>query len=224
MLPSAVRRGVDLEPESLDVRGALSSDAIAAADLDAGRWDGAALMLILTEWTDPGALWLELARGEIGAVERAGEGFTAELVGPAAVLDRPVAPETSPDCRAMLGDPACRVDMGKYRQVAAVAGVEGQVVTIAGGGLLANAYAFGSLRWLTGANCGIVQAVMASDDAAVTLSDPPAFAVAAGALVLLIQGCDKRMETCSARFGNGVNFRGEPYLPGNDLLTRYPGG
>jgi len=32
------------------------------------------------------------------------------------------------------------------------------------------------------------------------------------------------METCSARFGNAVNFRGEPYLPGNDLLTRYPGG
>ena len=27
--------------------------------------------------------------------------------------------------------------------------------------------------------------------------------------------------TCSARFGNAVNFRGEPFLPGNDLLARY---
>jgi len=58
----------------------------------------------------------------------------------------------------------------------------------------------------------------------VTLADAPAFAVEAGALALLTEGCDRRMETCSARFGNAVNFRGEPYLPGNDLLTRYPGG
>ncbi|MBS0285228.1 MAG: hypothetical protein JSS15_12490 [Proteobacteria bacterium] len=28
----------------------------------------------------------------------------------------------------------------------------------------------------------------------------------------------------SATVGNAANFRGEPYLPGIDLLTRYPGG
>nr|WP_070158321.1 phage BR0599 family protein [Sphingobium phenoxybenzoativorans] len=65
---------------------------------------------------------------------------------------------------------------------------------------------------------------MASDAGGVTLADPPAFVVAAGTLALLTEGCDKRMATCSARFGNAANFRGEPYLPGNDLLTRYPGG
>ena len=57
----------------------------------------------------------------------------------------------------------------------------------------------------------------------VTLADPPAFAVAAGTLALLTEGCDRQMATCAGRFGNGVNFRGEPYLPGMDLLTRYPG-
>jgi uncharacterized phage protein (TIGR02218 family) len=224
MLPSAVRRGSGLTPESMDVRGALSSDALHGPDLEAGRWDGAALWLMLTEWIDPGALWLELARGEIGAVEREGNAFTAELVGPGAVLDMPVAPETSPDCRAMLGDKACRVDMGARRRVVRVSAVSGQVATVVGGGLAAGAYAFGSLRWLTGGNTGIVQAVTASDAGGVTLADPPAFVVAAGTLALLTEGCDKRMETCAARFGNAVNFRGEPYLPGNDLLTRYPGG
>ena len=46
---------------------------------------------------------------------------------------------------------------------------------------------------------------------------------AIGALVEIEQGCDKRLATCSGRFGNAVNFRGEPWLPGIDLLTRYPG-
>jgi uncharacterized phage protein (TIGR02218 family) len=53
--------------------------------------------------------------------------------------------------------------------------------------------------------------------------DLPRGAVEAGCRVELRDGCDKRFETCVTRFGNAVNFRGEPHLPGNDLLTRYPG-
>ncbi len=38
-----------------------------------------------------------------------------------------------------------------------------------------------------------------------------------------VERCDKRLATCCERFANAANFRGEPHLPGNDLLTRYPG-
>lgn len=38
----------------------------------------------------------------------------------------------------------------------------------------------------------------------------------------LVEGCDKRFATCSARFGNGLNFRGFPSIPGNDFLSRWP--
>ena len=55
------------------------------------------------------------------------------------------------------------------------------------------------------------------------LADPPTGPVAEGARVMLTQGCNKNFATCRDRFANAVNFRGEPYLPGNDLLTRYPG-
>lgn len=221
MTPSAVRSGIGLEGEDSDLAGALSSDAISETDLMAGRWDGAALELWLTQWEAPGDLWLSLARGEIGAVARKGAAFSAELIGAAAVLGAAVAPSTSPDCRATLGDRACRVDLAARRRVVAVAAVEGAEAAVTG--LVAGAYAFGTLRWLGGANAGLVQAVVDNGADGVTLADPPAFAVAAGTLALLTQGCDRQMATCAGRFGNGVNFRGEPYLPGMDLLTRYPG-
>jgi uncharacterized phage protein (TIGR02218 family) len=221
MTPSAVRSGIGLEGEDSDVAGALSSDAIGEADLMAGRWDGAALELRLTQWEAPGALWLLLARGEIGAVSRKGAAFSAELIGAAAVLGAPVAPSTSPDCRARLGDRACRVDMAGRRRIVAVSGVEGATVVVSGLG--AGDYAFGALRWMTGANAGLVQAVADNGADGLTLTDPPAFAVAAGTLALLTEGCDRQLATCAARFGNVANFRGEPYLPGMDLLTRYPG-
>jgi uncharacterized phage protein (TIGR02218 family) len=79
------------------------------------------------------------------------------------------------------------------------------------------------LRWLDGPNAGLMQGVVDNDAEGLTLADPPAFTVAAGARALLTQGCDRQLATCAGRFGNAVNFRGEPYLPGMDLLTRYPG-
>lgn len=221
MRPSAIRSGIGIEGGDADVEGALVADAINEADLAAGRWDGAALELRLTEWDAPGALWLLLARGEIGAVTQRGEAFAAELTSAAAVLRASVAPSTSPDCRAALGDRQCRIDMAGRRKVLTVAGVEGAVVSV--GGMVAGAYAFGSLRWMSGANCGTVQAVIDNGGGSLTLADPPPFLVEPGTMALLTEGCDRQLATCTARFGNAVNFRGEPYLPGTDLLTRYPG-
>jgi uncharacterized phage protein (TIGR02218 family) len=82
-------------------------------------------------------------------------------------------------------------------------------------------FAYGTLRWLTGANAGLESRVVANAGTSVTLRDVPAFAVTAGTRVEMVEGCDKRFATCIGRFGNAVNFRGEPHLPGNDLLTRY---
>lgn len=220
--PSAIRGGISLEGEDSDLNGALTSGAISEADLTAGRWDGAAVELRLTHWEAPGMLWMLLARGEMGAVAQSGGAFTAEMIGAGAVLNAPVAPSTSPDCRARLGDRQCRVDMAGRRRIVTVTGVEDGVVLVEG--LEPGAYAYGGLRWMSGANAGMAQGVVDNDASSVTLNDAPAFAVVAGTLAMLTEGCDRQMATCSGRFGNAVNFRGEPYLPGMDLLTRYPGG
>lgn len=221
MTPSAVRSGIGMEGGDSDVEGALVADAISERDLMAGRWDGAALELRLTQWEAPAALWLLLAQGEIGVVARRADAFTAELIGAAAALKAAVAPSTSPDCRAALGDRHCRVDMAGRRRVVVVSGSDEARIGVSG--LVAGDYAFGTLRWLTGANGGIIQAVADNDSDGVMLIDLPPFAVEAGTLALLTEGCDRQLATCAGRFGNGFNFRGEPYLPGTDLLTRYPG-
>lgn len=219
--PSAILRGGDGAAELADIEGALSAAAIAEDDLDAGRWDGATLLLHLTEWTDPGALWLELARGVMGGVERKDGRYAVTLRGAGSLLDRAVAPVTSPTCRARLGDVACRIDMRARQRIMRVDAVTGDRLRCAG--LADGRYPFGHVRWLGGANTGLVQMIVdqAGDD--LFLAEPPAFPVAAGTRVLLVEGCDKRLETCATRFANAANFRGEPHLPGMDLLTRYPG-
>ena len=224
MVPSSITETSGLDTDGLDVRGAITADAIRADDLRAGRWDGTTLSIFLFDWSDPGAGIRPLARGELGAISHSGDNFEAELKGPAAQLNRPVAPFTSPGCRAAFCDAAYGLSAARFTHRAKVAGVTGSVLTLMQPlPLSANVLAFGSLRWLDGANCGLTADILASDATTVQLASPPAFPVTANAKIELVEGCDRTLATCSSRFANAINFRGEPYLPGNDLLTRYPG-
>jgi uncharacterized phage protein (TIGR02218 family) len=222
MLPSSISMTDGFDAESLDVEGALTSDAISAADLAAGRWDGAAVQVFMVDWEAPEGDMLEVARGQLGEVSIKADAFEAELRSATALLDAPVAEQTSPGCRAQLGDKRCRVDMAGRNRLTRIAAVPADdVVEVEDPG--AGDYGFGRLRWLGGPNCGLASEILRSAGAALTLAEPPAFSPAVGDLVEIAEGCDRILATCAGRFANAANFRGEPHLPGIDLLTRYPG-
>lgn len=224
MMPSSITESLGLDVDGLDVRGVLTADAIRADDLHAGRWDGAHLSIFLFDWTEPTAGKRILAEGELGAVTHSGDSFGAEFRGPAARLDRPVAPYTSPGCRADFCDAACGLSAARFTVERQVLSVSGSTITLSA--VLpgaAGAFGFGKLRWLDGPNCGLGVDILTSGTSSAELMTAPIFSVSANARVELVEGCDKTITTCAGRFGNAINFRGEPYLPGNDLLTRYPG-
>jgi uncharacterized phage protein (TIGR02218 family) len=224
MLPSAISLSDGFDVDTLDVSGALTSDAITATDLAAGRWDGARVRLFAVDWQEPYGEPLAMARGELGDVGMRDRAFTAELRGPTALLERPAVEYSSPECRAELGDKRCRVDLAGRTRIARVIGVAGAVtLSLDVEEASANAYSYGRLRWIEGANSGLSSWILSSEGDAIVLREPPLFAIGAGVRVELVEGCDKAFATCRGRFGNADNFRGEPHLPGSDLLTRYPG-
>jgi uncharacterized phage protein (TIGR02218 family) len=220
MVPSAIERRDSLDADALELGGALTSNLISERDLQAGRWDGAQLRVSAVDWTNPDDNPVFLARGTFGGVESDGTKFSVTLRGAEAALDLPIVEETSPECRAELGDKRCRIDLaGRQAVVSVVSGAGLSLVlnmTAATG-----IYGYGRLRWLDGANAGWSTAIAASIPNTITLREPPPFALVAGERVMLTEGCDRRFATCSGRFQNAINFRGEPHLPGNDLLTRY---
>ncbi len=108
--------------------------------------------------------------------------------------------------------------MAGRRAILRVTAQDGARLALAGGARFAR----GRLRWIGGANSGLTAVILGGDADGVTLEQPPRFD-ATGAMVELTEGCDGTLATCRDRFDNVANFRGEPYLPGIDLLTRYPG-
>jgi uncharacterized phage protein (TIGR02218 family) len=221
MVPAAVTHRLDLEPSSTEIDGALCTDALSDADLAMGRWDGARVSLFACDWRDPDATVVALAQGELADVATSGDAFTAELRGAAWRLNEPVCPSTSPHCRAEFGDKQCQVDLAGRSVRARVIDWDGTKHTV--DQELDERFLFGRLRYLSGANCGLETIMLSVDGVTVRGRDLPKADVEPGTIIELREGCDKRLETCAARFGNAANFRGEPHLPGMDLLTRYPG-
>ena len=222
MVPSAIRMSADFERDSAEVTGALAHDAINAADLALGRYDGARVEMGLADWRT-----LEthlLYAGTIGRVGQSGERFTAELHSVKAQLARDPIPRTSPTCRAIFCGPGCNLSGARYDHEAVVASIDfrDNALTISGAPA-AERFLDGSLRWIDGPSAGRRHRVAAIDGERLVLDPLLDPGVTAGLAVQLREGCDHRLESCAGRFGNAVNFQGEPFLPGNDLLARYPG-
>jgi len=223
MVPSSISLSDSLDIDNVEIAGVMTSAAIAEADLDAGRWDGALLYISLIDWEQPEAEPLPLICGEFGEITRSGDSFTVEMLGGTSFLDEPIAPLTSPTCRAEFGDRQCKLSLHRHQREGRITTISGDEIGIDGLSGTAADFAFGSLRFLDGPNNGLSQAIVDGQGDVVRLADRPAQSVAPGTRVLLTEGCNKNFATCRDRFGNSINFRGEPYLPGNDLLTRYPG-
>ena len=225
MTPSAISAGLGLDVSTMEFAGALSAASMTDDDLAAGRFDAARLDILMVDWAAPAAGVLPVARGTLGAVTRditaGGGGFTATVRGPTAALDALAVESCTPVCRAELGDRRCRVDLAPRTALAVAAGsVARDRVTVTG---LAPADRFvdGRVRCLEGANAGLDARITAVDGDTLLLIEAFPFDVVGR--VELREGCDKRLATCGSRFANATNFRGEPHVPGTDILTRFPG-
>ena len=94
---------------SLAVGGVLDDERIVEADVAAGLWDRAAVTLWRVDWRRPD-LKVRMGRGTLSRIRREGEGFTAEIEGPLAALERVVGRTYGRSCDAVLGDTRCGAD------------------------------------------------------------------------------------------------------------------
>lgn len=224
LTPSAIRRSADLQPDSAEVEGALSHAAIAAADLRLGRYDHARIVVGLVDWE---TLHRSVVyRGAVqGLAEEAGR-FTAELASRKADLQVDPVPRTSPTCRAEFCGPGCTLSPVGFDHVAVLTSHDLVADTVTFAAIAPANFLGGTLRWLDGTYGGLRAGIAGVSGAALVLDQPLDLVLSAGTRAILREGCDRTLATCAARFGNAVNFQGEPFLPGNDQISRYasPGG
>ena len=107
--PGAAETAQGLAAGSLAVGGVLDDGRIVEADVAAGLWDRAMVALWRLDWRRPD-LKVRMGRGTLSRIRREGGGFTAEIEGPLAALERVVGRTYARTCDAVLGDGRCGVD------------------------------------------------------------------------------------------------------------------
>ncbi|MEM8724613.1 MAG: DUF2163 domain-containing protein [Pseudomonadota bacterium] len=219
MVPAAIRLTADLTEDSAEVQGALSHATIREQDLAAGLFDNAVIEIGAVDWEllDSHVIY----SGRLGRIEDDRRSFSAELRSAKRQLEEDLVPRTSPTCRALFCGPGCGVSAAAVTTNRLLTGFDLDANTVSFDGIAPADFVDGQLRFLDGPQTGIAFGIISADSNGLTLDRQLIQGTTVGARVELREGCDHTLATCTSRFANAVNFRGEPFLPGNDLLSRY---
>ena len=229
---SEIKDTIGLSVDNLEVTSAITSGALAEADLASGLYDDAAVEIFRVNWSDHSQRVL-MRSGSLGEVRRSGIAFSAEVRGLAHYLQQPKGRLYQYTCDADLGDARCAIDRTApaYRGLGTVLAVA-SARTFTATGLTAYAtgwFTRGLLTFTTGAATGQSIEVKAhtlspSNVVTVELWSPARLPLIAGQTFTITAGCDKHLTTCTGKFANAVNFRGFPHMPGNDFMLSGPTG
>ena len=235
--PSALESGAGLAVGNAELGAVFSASYVTEGDLRAGVWDHADVRIRLINWADTTQGVLKMLRGWLGEVRFDGFTFTVELRGLQDLLNRSTGDIVTPGCNAVLGDARCGVELSDYTttgEVTAVtdnrvfdtdlSGATVQITPDTTGAPPLDYFQAGLLTWITGNNAGRQMEVRTSAaDGQIDLQLPMEGTVQAGDTFTIIAGCLKSKAICKAKFGNVVNFRGFPEVPGVDQILRIGG-
>jgi uncharacterized phage protein (TIGR02218 family) len=229
MTARAIMSATGLSVDNSEAMGALSDAAITEADIEAGRFDGAEVKAWLVNWADVATQTLRFA-GTIGELRRSGGAFHAELRGLTEPLNQPQGRVYQTPCSAILGDGDCGFDLdtdGFATEVAVEGLVDRRRFTFFDmAGFEPAWFERGRLRVISGAAAGLIGLIkrdrFIGDTREVEVWEGFRTEIAAGDMIRLEAGCDKRFETCRLKFANLLNFRGFPDIPGDDWLVSTP--
>ncbi len=219
---SDISSGSDLSPDNSEVEGFATADAfltdLSAADIEAGLFDDADLILIVCNWAAPDDGQFRIPGATLGNIQRVSEGkYTAEVRGLAQHLTQPILRTYSENCNADLGDARCGVDLTALIIPATVTAVTSRrrfdcfLLTDSSSGV-AGDYVLGKVVGLTGANAGytreVKQDAVGSVFGALELHEVLPIMPEIGDTFSLYPGCDKQKEGGCRRYNNIPRFRG----------------
>jgi len=220
---SQVQVSDKLNVDNMELTGVLESPSITEPDLMAGLWDFAHAEIFQVDYTDPAGGIIKLLKPTLGQVVVHRNSFSAEQRGMMQPLQNEFGQLYSAACRATLGDARCTVDLTPFTFPATVDTVtDNRTFTATALTQVDNYFQGGKVTFTSGNNNGLSMEVknntQSTNEVVLQLQLP--YEIQVGDTFDIVAGCDKVSTTCFNKFNNIINFRGEPFVPGNDQLTK----
>jgi uncharacterized phage protein (TIGR02218 family) len=243
---SAAASKGDLSVDNSEAKGFLDSAAITELALRQNLFDDALVTMMFVNWADLTMSHVLVRSGTLGIVKMKNGLWTAEHRGLTHRYGAIIGSTYGALCRAMFGSGLngidlnsqwlCMVDVTLYRQTGSVDYVTDAFHLTPNSGLLQVGSATptapapegwfddGIISFTSGALDDASYEIKSWDGSELTLYLPIPGGVlpAPGDTFSIEPGCNKTIYDCANKYNNVVNFRGEPTIPGQDLIFNYP--
>ena len=222
-----IEQSSGLSVDNSEAMGVLSHSSISEADIALGLFDAADVRFRIVNWANTDQREVKF-RGEIGEIRRSGGQFTAELRGLSEALNKPMGRVYQRGCSAVLGDKDCCFDVTspEFSRVATVLDAQdNRVFQLSGLGAYSDGwFSKGTAVFQGSTKKHLIKqhTILENGDHEIELWSASDVPVSVGDALNVVAGCDKRMKTCMEKFGNLLNFRGFPDIPGEDWLVSSP--
>lgn len=227
VLISAITTATNNGMQSTNCDVIFSSTGIDDADVVRGIYDNAKVKFSIVYYTNTALGEIILMVGVLSVFEVTDRGRGSfEIRGLLTRGDARIGEYYSAECRADLGDTRCGVTLSTYQTTGVVHLVERatsfQVDFVGNPG--DGFYSLGVITFTSGDNNGYSLEVMSQaavdatyDRIVLPLAFP--FTPQVADTFTITAGCDHRKDTCISKFNNLLNFRGEPFVPGMDIMN-----
>lgn len=220
--PSDVATGSNLDTDDLQVEGLLSSSALTEDDLRAGRWDFAKFKIFQVNWASPSDGVKKDRSGHLGKVSVTRLGFMAELLGEVEAYATSIGKITQAGCRTSFGTPECGKTPTSVTGTIMTCATDFFTLTDTSRTEADGFFDEGVITFTSGLATGLAREIKAYVHAGGVFVTKLAVPYdVTGATYTMTEGCARRfLEDCVTRHSNGLNFRGEPWLRGNDIMVQ----
>jgi uncharacterized phage protein (TIGR02218 family) len=190
-------------------------------DLRNGLFDTAEVVISAASHLIPANGKIDLFRGNFGDITLTDAGHVqVQVLGLMSRANQLLVEHYSPMCRTEFGDARCKVPLGPLTASATVTGILGFSITISGAaaGFAADHWKLGLLIPTSGQGVGDAFEIRGWTPPTILTYLPAVGKVSVGDEVDLIPGCDftRSAATGCNRYNNIINYRGEPWVPGED--------
>lgn len=218
-----------LAVSNMDIDAILDDDSITESDLQNGLFDNAQVELFLAYWANTKVAVLPLRISWVGEIQMSELAFKADLRGIAQRMAQVTTTLTTLECRHSfcdqneVGVSKCLLNPADYTASFVVQEViQNDLIRLnIPAAEYEGVYQYGKLTFTSGANNGLSMEVFRQWGERVNLFLPMKQPIVEGDTVTMLQGCNQTLARCK-EFGNVINFGGEPFLAGGDMLTRVP--
>ncbi|HEU4589382.1 MAG TPA: DUF2163 domain-containing protein [Steroidobacteraceae bacterium] len=231
----SLRSSSALDVDNAEVDVLLSSVGVTIDDIRAGLWDNVRFVHFLVNWTDPTDSGIVLGSGTVGNIRSFAQGLaTSELRGLSQQLQKNILEQTSLSCRAELGDTRCGVNLAGYTVTGIVDAVTSRrvfdaLLDLGSPAVPPGYFVAGVLTFTSGDNAGYSRRVKIDSAGSPSalghfeLYENFPLDIEEGDTFTVSAGCNKQHSVdadggvagdCYNKFDNLLNFRGEPFIPG----------